>query len=291
MAADTAQVAPSIGSLLRQARERLVAVSGSPGLDAELLLCRACGLSRTALVIHRDDILTGIQSAAFDRLLSARENGVPVAYLLGGREFWSLSLTVNEHTLIPRPETELLVETALRLIDTHHLRRVADLGTGAGGIALALARERGDIEVVATDRSTPALAVARGNAQHHDIRNIHFLAADWCGPLAADSFDLIVSNPPYVADGDPHLGEGDVRFEPRSALAAGSDGLSAIRRITEVAPVPLRSGGWLVLEHGHDQGADVRALLQVRGFQAVATHRDLAGLDRATLGRMPGGEM
>jgi release factor glutamine methyltransferase len=274
-----------IARLLRLAGQRLSAVSESPRLDAELLLGRATGLDRAGLITHGDECLSPAQFSMFENSLAAREAGRPMAYLLGRREFWSLCLTVSEHTLIPRPETELLVESALAVIDSEAIIRVADLGTGSGAVALALGAERRQVEITATDISEPALAVARANADRLHIKNVAFVAGDWLTPLKGQTFDLIVSNPPYVAEADPHLRIGDLRFEPRMALAAGPDGLDAIRRIVALAPFQMRPGGWLLLEHGHDQGAAVRDLLVAQAFGAVATRRDLAGLERVTLGR------
>ena len=285
MAAGTLQARSSIHQLLRAAWQQLDETSPSPRLDAELLLTRASGLDRAGLIKHGDECLSREQIETFGVLLAARAAGTPIAYLLGQREFWSLSFVVTDCTLIPRPETELLVETALDLIDCNAVRRLADLGTGAGTIALALAHEHKRLDITATDLSEPALAIARANAARFGLDQIHFLAGDWFRPLADQQFDLIVSNPPYVAEGDPHLDKGDVRFEPRAALTAGRDGLDAIRRIVADAPRHLHEEGWLLLEHGHDQGAAVRALLADHGFEAISTRVDLAGLDRVTLGR------
>src|SRR5690606_35513374 len=224
---------------------------------------------------------------AVDALVRRRAAGEPVAYLLGSRGFWRFDLSVTADTLIPRPDTELLVELALRRIPERSPARVADLGTGSGAIALAIASERPDAQVVATDASEAALAVASGNAAALGIGNVEFRRGDWLAPLAGERFDLVASNPPYIADGDAHLAQGDLRFEPRSALASGVDGLDAIRRIAADAPAHLRAGGWLLVEHGWEQGAAVRALFESAGFVAVATERDLEQRDRVTLGRKP----
>ena len=285
MTAGPLQARSSIGQLLRTGWQQLGEMSPSPRLDAELLLARASGLDRAGLIKHGDECLSCEQVEIFAALLTARAAGTPIAYLLGQREFWSLAFVVTDCTLIPRPETELLVEAALGLIERNAIHRLADLGTGAGTIALAIAHEHKHLDITATDLSEPALAIARANAARFGLDRIRFLPGDWFVPLAGQKFDLIVSNPPYVAEGDPHLEEGDVRFEPRAALTAGRDGLDAIRRIVADAPAHLHQEGWLLLEHGHDQGAAVRALLADHGFEAVSTRVDLAGLDRMTLGR------
>src|SRR5690606_4258090 len=218
-----------------------------------------------------------------------RAAGEPVAYLTGRRGFWTLDLAVTPDTLIPRPETELLVEQALQRLGSEAEARVADLGTGSGAIALAIAAERPLARVAAVDRSAGALAVARANALAHGLEGrVEFLAGDWFAPLQGRRFDLVVSNPPYIAEGDPHLARGDLRYEPAPALASGPDGLDAIRTIVAAAPRHLLPGGWLLLEHGFDQGAAVRGLLEARGFAEVATVPDLEGRDRVSLGRAAG---
>lgn len=250
--------------------------------ESELLLGHALQRERAWLFAHACEALDDAQFARFERLLAQRRDGVPVAQLLGEWGFWTLRLQVTPDTLIPRPETELLVEAALARLPqapTH----VADLGTGTGAIALALASERPATRVVATDASAGALAVARGNAQRNDIANVEFRHGDWYTPLRGERFDLIASNPPYIADDDPHLARGDLRFEPRAALASGSDGLDAIRVLAAGALAHLQPGGWLLLEHGFAQGNAVRALLHM--LCDVQTLRDLEGRDRVTLGR------
>src|SRR5690606_41469022 len=214
-----------------------------------------------------------------------RVAGEPVAYLTGRRGFRHLELQVTPDTLVPRPETELLVELALERLPTDRELRIADLGTGSGAIALALASERPRASVVATDASAAALAVARANADALGIANVEFREGDWFDAVRGERFDLVASNPPYIAEGDPHLQAGDLRFEPAMALSSGSDGLDAIRRIVAGAPAHLQPGGGLLLEHGWEQGAAVRALLSAAGFHAVATARDLEQRDRITYGR------
>lgn len=269
-------------ALLRQAIERI------DRADAEALLLHALRRDRAWLFAHGRDAVDLAQAQAFAALVERRAAGEPVAYLTGRRGFWTLDLAVTPATLIPRPETELLVELALARVDDAPGRRIADLGTGSGAIALALARERPRAEVVATDASDAALAVARQNAAAHGLAHVAFAEGPWWAPLAGERFDLVASNPPYIAADDPHLAQGDLRFEPASALAAGADGLADIRRIVEDAPAHLLPGGWLLLEHGWDQGAAVAALLAARGFAHVQTMQDLEARDRVTLGRWPG---
>ena len=274
-----------IKDLLLAASKRL---GGSAArLDAELLLAHALRTSRTHLYAWPELEVDATQRAAFDQLVAARERGEPVAYLTGHREFWSLDLAVTPDVLIPRHETELLVELALARISPDREVRVADLGTGSGAIALALARERPRVRMVATDASAAALEVARRNATRLDLGNVTFASGDWCAALGADRFEVIVSNPPYVAADDAHLGEGDLRFEPVAALASGRDGLDAIRRIVADARAHLVAGGWLVLEHGWDQAARVRSLLEDGGYSEVESFRDGAGHERATAAVWP----
>ena len=252
--------------------------------EAEWLLAHALGRTRAWLFAWPEFEPAVEQRALFDRLVAARREGEPIAYLLGRRGFWSLDLAVTPAVLIPRPETELLVELALARIAQDADCAIADLGTGSGAIALALARERPHARLRATDASADALAVARGNAERLGIANVVFALGDWCAALGDGRFGVIVSNPPYIAAGDPHLGEGDLRHEPRSALASGADGLDAIRRIVAEAPDHLDPGGWLLLEHGWEQGAAVRALLQRHGFIEVESVRDLGARERVSLG-------
>lgn len=253
--------------------------------DAEWLLLHVLQRPRGWLYAHRDDPLPEDAAHRFDALVERRARGEPVAYLTGRRGFWSLDLEVGPAVLIPRPETELLVELALQRIAPERSARIVDLGTGSGAIALAIARERPRAQVVAVDVSIDALAVAQRNARRLGLANVAFRHGDWLAPLAGERFDLIAGNPPYIAEHDPHLAEGDLRFEPPLALASGADGLDAIRRIVRDAPAHLHAGGWLLLEHGLEQGAAVRTLLQGAGFVDVATHRDLEQRDRITSGR------
>lgn len=256
----------------------------TPRLEAEVLLTLATGWSRTALMAWPERELTPPQVAQFDGLLARRLDGEPIAYLRGRQGFWTLDLQVTPATLIPRPETELLVETALARLDADAPLRVADLGTGSGAIAAALASERPHWLLIATDRSASALAVARTNFRVLDGGKVVALHADWLAPFAADSLDAILANPPYIAGNDPHLERGDLRFEPRPALTPEGDGLAAIRAITADARRCLRPGGLLIVEHGYDQGAAARQIFSDAELGRIGTCRDLAGQDRLTLG-------
>jgi release factor glutamine methyltransferase len=270
---------PRLDALLRDACARV------GQFDATALLAHALARPPAWLYAHGDEPIDEDARARFETLLSRRAQGEPVAYLTGRRGFWAFDLAVSPDTLIPRPETERLVELALERTSSTPGLRMADLGTGSGAIALALAHERRQARVVAVDVSEGALAVAQANAQALGLDNVEFRHGDWLAPLAGERFDLIASNPPYIADGDPHLQAGDLRFEPAGALSSGPDGLGAIDIIVRDAPAHLLPGGWLLLEHGWDQGESVRGLLQAAGFDTVETHRDLEDRDRVTLGR------
>lgn len=259
--------------------------SESARLDAELLLCHVLRVNRSWLYARPDKSLEPAQQDRFDELVARRAGGEPIAHILGEREFWSLTLQVTPDTLIPRPDTELLVEQALRLLPEDAAVKVADLGTGSGAIALAIARERPRCRVVATDLSAAALAVAQANATRNQIANVEFRHGRWSEALGSERFDLIVSNPPYIAEDDPHLAQGDVRFEPRSALVSGRDGLDDIRQIAREVRACLQNDGWLLLEHGFEQGGKVRAILQGNGYEQVTTWCDLARHERVTGGR------
>jgi len=276
---------PDIRTALAEAARQLD--GDSARFEAELLLLHVLGRPRVALYTHADEALSDADAAAFDTLVQRRRSGEPVAYLTGRRGFWNLDLAVNAATLIPRPETELLVELALQRIPADESFDVADLGTGSGAIALAIASERPLACVWATDASAEALRTAQANAQRLGLRNLRFVQGDWCAALEGAPMDLIVSNPPYIAAGDPHLGQGDLRFEPLSALASGKDGLDDIRRIVSAALLHLRPGASLLFEHGQDQGQAVRKLLIAAGYLHVATARDLEGRDRVTDGTAP----
>ncbi len=258
-----------------------------PRLEAELLLAHALGWSRTRLHTWPETRPAEQKCERYRSWVEQRAAGEPIAYLTGVREFWSLELTVTPDTLIPRPETELLVELALARIPTDAEWTIADLGTGSGAIALALATERPRCRIIATDRSAAALEVASANAWRHRLDRVHFHHGDWWQPLHGQRFHLVASNPPYVASGDPHLDRGDLPHEPRAALAAGPDGLDSLRTLATGCRDHLHPGGWLLLEHGFDQGAAVRALLCAAGLTEVNTHCDLAGLERATAAKAP----
>ena len=272
-----------IASLLRAAE---LPDSPTARLDAELLLAAALGKSRSYLHTWPEKIVSSESALIFADYLQRRRAGEPVAYILGQQGFWNLDLEVAPHTLIPRPDTELLVETALQLLPTTPAN-VLDLGTGSGAIALALASERAAWQVTAVDRVLEAVALAERNRQRLALDNVTVLNSHWFSALADHRFDLIISNPPYIAAGDVHLAEGDVRFEPESALVAGPDGLDDIREIVAAAPQHLNPGAWLMLEHGYDQGAPVRDLLQGAGFTQVESRKDLGAHERITLGRLP----
>jgi len=257
--------------------------SPSARLDAELLLAAALGKPRSFLRTWPERVVSREAHDLFDSFLARRLAGEPVAYILGRQGFWSLDLEVAPHTLIPRPDTELLVETALALLPATPAR-VLDLGTGTGAIALALACERPSWQVLGVDRVAEAVALAERNRERLDLANAAFRASQWFSELAGERFSLIVSNPPYIPSADPHLKQGDVRFEPSSALVSGADGLDDIRLIVEQAPSHLESGGWLMLEHGYDQADAVRDLLLGRGFTRVESRRDLGGHERISLG-------
>jgi release factor glutamine methyltransferase len=274
---------PPIRALLEQARRELGTTSAR--LDAEILLAACLDKPRSYLHTWPERGINQYELECFRQLIRRRTRGEPVAHLTGEREFWSLPLAVTPDTLVPRPETETLVELALDKLPPDTTLRVADLGTGSGAIALAVAAERPRCEVIATDISEPALSVARHNAERLGLDNIRFITGNWCEPLPAGRFDAILSNPPYVAERDPHLDAGDVRFEPRKALAAGPEGMDALRRIAHCANGHLRRCGWLIVEHGYDQGEKVMQLLLAEGYRDVSTHNDSAGLSRVTLGR------
>ncbi len=272
----------TLRSLLDDAAAMLAEASPAPRLDAELLLAHALGRARGHLRAFPESRPDARALQLFRSLVEARRRGEPIAYLTSKREFWSLELKITPATLIPRHETELLVELSLERIPGDLTWRLLDLGTGSGAIALALAKERPRCRITATDRSATALGVARENAGTLGIANVEFLEGDWFMPVAERRFELIVSNPPYVAERDPHLEAGDLRYEPRTALAAGPQGLDDLRRIVGAASGHLEPGGWLLLEHGHDQGAAVRALLAARGFEDPVTFKDLGGQDRVS---------
>ena len=265
----------------------LLRASTLPALEARILLEHVLGWRRTELITRDDEALPAESVGQFETLAERRMNGEPIAQLVGTREFFGLSFDVTPDVLIPRPETELLVEIALTRIEGIERPRVLDLGTGSGAIAVAIASSRPDAQVWAVDQSAEALAVAARNASKllGGDRTLNLLQSNWTEALnPALRFEVIVSNPPYIAQHDSHLSEGDLRFEPRTALTDEADGLSAIRTIIQTAPFFLAANGSLWLEHGYDQAAEVRALLTARGFSDVRSERDLAGIERASGG-------
>ena len=273
-----------IASLLRSAE---LPDSPTARLDAELLLAAALGKPRSFLHTWPERIVCTEAALAFAGYLQRRRTGEPVAYILGQQGFWKLDLEVAPHTLIPRPETEMLVEAALELVPAFAPAEVLDLGTGTGAIGLALANDRQQWKITAVDRVTEAVALAERNRQRLQLDNAEVLNSHWFSALEGRQFDLIISNPPYIAETDPHLSMGDVRFEPGSALTSGPDGLDDLRTIISEAPAHLSPGGWLLLEHGYDQGPAVRELLIRHGFERIQTRRDLGEHERITFGCVP----
>lgn len=272
--------------LARAARRLTESGSASPRLDAEVLLCHVLGVERTWLYTWGDREAPTFERARFEALVAARAQGWPVAYLTGEREFWGLRLATSPATLIPRPDTETLVEAALARAEAPR-GRLLDLGTGTGAIALAFASERPGWAVLGLDLAPEAVALARHNAARLGIANADFRESDWFSSLDdTERFALIVANPPYIAADDPHLGQGDVRFEPASALVADEDGLADLQHLVSAARGYLEPGGWLLLEHGYAQGAAVRRALGNAGYAAVASLTDLGGQERLSLGRL-----
>ena len=275
----------TVARALAQARTALEAVSGTARLDVEVLLAEVLGWSRSRLLAHPGASLDPACARRFEALVERRRGGEPIAYITGRREFWSLEFAVTPDTLIPRPETEHLVEAVLGVVPPDAAATIADVGTGAGAVAVALARERPRSFVLGSDRSPAAVAVARANAARLGASNVSFIVADACAALAPGRWSVIVSNPPYVAEGDPHLAAGDLRFEPREALVSGPRGLAMLETLARQGPARLVDGGWLVVEHGRDQRPAVRTLLAAAGLGTIETIRDLAGNERVTLGR------
>ncbi|MGL6160636.1 peptide chain release factor N(5)-glutamine methyltransferase [Microbulbifer sp.] len=266
------------------ARSAELADSDTARLDTEILLGHILGRPRTWLYTWPEYGLNEAEQAEFDALFERRKNGEPVAHLTGTREFWSLPLKVNPSTLIPRPETELLVETALELCPQETLHAL-ELGTGTGAIALALASEKPGWRIVAAEKSAEAVALAEENRRSLKLDKVQILRSDWFAQIPPQQFDLILSNPPYIDAADPHLEEGDVRFEPRSALVAAREGLADIEWIAQKSIEYLQPGGWLIVEHGWQQAGAVREIFAVAGLNNIESRKDYSGWERLTLGR------
>lgn len=256
----------------------------SPDVDVQILLCHVLDCTPTRLHVSPEHELEAQQWQLFSQLVERRKHGEPVAHLTGSRGFWSLDLLVDNSTLIPRPDTELLVSLALSKIKPN--MTVIDLGTGTGAIALSLAAEKADINVIATDFSLAALQLAQKNANRHALEQVRFINMSWLAGFKSASFDLVVSNPPYIEMRDPHLNQGDVRFEPLSALVSGEDGLEDIRQIVVQAAKCLKKNGWLLVEHGYQQSAAVQQLFADAGFEHISAHQDFGGQDRAVMGQL-----
>jgi release factor glutamine methyltransferase len=254
-------------------------------IEAQVLLQHSLSVNRAWVLAHETDALEANQKAVFEALLKRRLTGEPIAHILGKREFYGLDFAVTPDTLIPRPDTETLVEAALEKISKNQPCQVLDLGTGTGAIAISIAKHRPLAQVTAVDQSPKALAVAQDNAHQLGVSNVQFVLSDWFTALTGQTFDVIVSNPPYIAEHDPHLSQGDLRFEPTRALAAGEYGLDCIQQIINQAKQHLKPQGWLMFEHGYDQAEKVAQLLRSAGFDAVASVADLSGILRVTLGR------
>ena len=274
----------TIQSLLKQASKQLATVSDSPQLDAELLLGHCLNKEQSYLYAWAEKQLKESTLEAFQRLIKKRLTDYPVAYLLGHKEFWSLDLIVTEDVLIPRPETELLVETALEKIQSIIAPKILDLGTGTGAIALSIASERADALVMAGDYSEKALTIAKQNAHKNSINSVNFIQSDWFADIVAEQFDLIVSNPPYIKSKDPHLQQG-IRYEPLQALVAGETGLDDINTILESALDYMRDGAWILIEHGYDQGDIVPTLMKNIGLQQTVCIKDYSKNNRLSMGR------
>ena len=278
----------NIHHVLHQSSQQLVHTIGldhaEANLEANLLLQHVLHVNRAWVITHDRDVLNADQQAEFQLLLKRRLDGEPIAYIVGFREFYGLQLKVSPVTLIPRPDTETLVDAALEKIPLDKVFHILDLGTGTGAVALAIAKHRNNCEVTAVDQSSDALSVTLENAQSLKLNNLRLIESNWFSELQGEGFDLIVSNPPYIAQDDEHLKQGDLRFEPISALASGVDGLDDIRKIVQDAPDYLKTNGWLMLEHGFDQAESVATLLKTRGFNQIAHAKDIAGTLRVTFG-------
>lgn len=276
---------PSINTVLAEAAKSLQAVSDSALLDAEIMLCTVLGKERSYLRTWPDQELDPGHVSTYKVMLDERQQGKPIAYIIGNREFWSRDFQVSPDVLIPRPDTELLIELSLALIPANQPCRIIDLGTGSGIIAITLAAERPYAQVSATDISATALQIAKANALKHKVEHIQFYQSNWFENIPAGKFDFIVSNPPYLAEDDEHLQQGDLRFEPKTALIAAQRGLSDIRTIAKTARDKLGNGGFLLVEHGYNQQNDVQNLFRSLGYCNIQAHTDLSGQPRVTSGQ------
>jgi release factor glutamine methyltransferase len=278
---------PTIKTILAHAANTLANHSDSPLLDAEVLLGFVLGKPRTYLRAWCDNTLTDEQLTAFAVLIKQRQQGTPIAYLAGTREFWSRDFRVTPEVLIPRPDTELLIELSLELIPENQAIKLIDLGTGSGIIAVTLAAERPNAHAIAVDASLAALAIAQYNARQHQLTDIEFYQSDWFTNVPKSLFDLVISNPPYIDPEDEHLQQGDVRFEPKSALIADNKGLSDIQIIADEARRYLKPLGHLLIEHGYNQAPQVQAIFNALAYDKVQSYRDLSGQARVTYGQKP----
>lgn len=278
---------PTIKTLLAHAANALTSHSDSPLLDAEVLLGFVLNKPRTYLRAWCDNTLTDQQLAAFSDLIKQRQQGTPIAYLTGTREFWSRDFMVTPDVLIPRPDTELLIELSLELIPENQTIKLIDLGTGSGIIAVTLAAERPNAHVTAVDASLAALSIAKHNARQHRLTNLEFYQSDWFSNVPNSLFDLVISNPPYIDSDDEHLKQGDVRFEPKAALIAKDHGLCDIRIIADKARNYLKPAGHLLIEHGYNQASQVQAIFTALAYDKVQSYQDLSGQPRVTYGRKP----
>ncbi|MDH3343330.1 MAG: peptide chain release factor N(5)-glutamine methyltransferase [Gammaproteobacteria bacterium] len=276
---------PSIAQAIKEATQTLAETSDSARLDAEVLLCHVLNCTATHLIAWPEKQLDIEQTQTFHQLIEQRHAGTPVAYLTGSREFWSLNFKVTPATLIPRPETETLVEFVLDKFSAQKNLKMVDLGTGSGAIAIAIASERPDWEIIASDISKEALSIATENARIHQISNIQFIESNWFEQLDQQRFDLIISNPPYIAEKDQHLSQGDVRFEPPGALSSGKTGMDDIKHITAQSKKHLNPNGWLAFEHGYDQNQPVSDCFNHYAFQEVTQLTDLSGQARISAGK------
>ncbi len=277
------KLSPSISQIINISIQQL-SNSDTPRLDAEILLCHVLKKNRSYLYTWPENQLTEEQYQQFGILLSSRIEGKPIAYLIDHKEFWSLELQVTENTLIPRPETELLVEQVLAHLPLKTSSKVIDLGTGTGAVALAIAKERPQCHIIATDKSSQALQIAKNNAKNLALHNIKFIVSDWFAKDLGMAI-IIVSNPPYISINDPHLNQGDVRYEPCSSLISGIDGLTDIRQIIVQSHSHLLNKGWLLLEHGYDQAEQIQILLTENNYYSIETYNDLADQPRVTVGQ------